>query len=104
MPGIDGELAGDESRAQAMAVLNKLHEVRPLRRGDFLDAPIVEDQELEFGQLRHQFRIGAIAVGDAELFEQTGQPKVAHGKTLPASLIAQGAGEPCFATAGAGDE
>ena len=43
-------------------------------------------------------------MGDAELFEQTGQPKVAHGKTLPASLIAQGAGEPCFATAGAGDE
>ena len=87
-----------------MAIFDKFHEIGPLGCGNLLDSPVVEDQELEFGQLRHQFWIGAIAVGDAELFEQTGQPKVAHGKTLPASLIAQGAGEPCFATAGAGDE
>ena len=100
MPAIDGELAGDESRAQAMAVLNKLHEVSPLGRGDFLDAPIVEDQELGLGQLCHQSRIAAVAMGDAQLFEETGQAKVAHGQPLSASLVAQGTGEPRFATAG----
>ena len=74
-----------------MAVLDKFNQVRALWRGDFLDSPVVEEQELESGQLRHEFGIGAVAMDDAQSFEQAREPEITHGNTLSASLIAQGA-------------
>ena len=43
MPGVDGELAGDDGRARLVAVLDNLHEVPALAGGGSVGAPVVEE-------------------------------------------------------------
>ena len=50
MPARYGELAGDEDRAAAMAILHHLQQVALLLGGHRGKSPVVEDQELDAGQ------------------------------------------------------
>jgi len=45
VPGLYGELAGDQRRARAVAVFDDLHQVAALTGGKAIRAPVVEDQE-----------------------------------------------------------
>ena len=78
VPVLDGQLAGDQGGSQAMAVLDDFHQIVALGGGDFLDSPVIEDDQVGFRQLIHQLRVAAIAVGDAQRLQQTGQAEVAH--------------------------
>jgi len=100
MPVRCGQLAGDQSGTPVMTVFDHLHQILSLGRGDLLDAPVVEDQQIHFEQLIHQTRVGAVTVGDAQLFEQGRQTQIAHRQSLTASLVAQGTGEPGLAATG----
>src|SRR5207253_10734795 len=50
VPLVEGELAGDERRAAAIAVLDDLHQIAPLIGSEPVWAPIVEDQQIGFDQ------------------------------------------------------
>ena len=51
---VHGELAGDQRRAAAVAVLDDLHQVAPLAGGEPVRAPVVEDQQIGAGERAEQ--------------------------------------------------
>ena len=78
MPVLDGQLTGDQRGAALVAILDHLHEVVALRAVQRLDAPVVDDQQVGLQKLPHQSCIAAVAVGDAQVFEQRRQTQIPH--------------------------
>jgi len=69
------------------------------------EAPIVEDQEVCFGEGGEEPAITAIPLGDVEFWEETWQTDILCGVAFTAGLLSEGAGEVGFAAAGgAGDD
>ena len=105
VPGVDGQLTGQEDRAVAVTVLDDLHEVASLRASEPVRAPVVEDQQVGADELPEQARESAIAMGEFEFGEEARQTAIENGPAVATGLLSQSAGEPCLAdTAGAGDD
>ena len=49
MPSLDGQLAGDHGRAAAVSLFDNLHQISALRGREPVRPPVVEDQQLRFG-------------------------------------------------------
>ena len=62
--------------------------------------PIVEDDEIGFGQSRHDFAVAPIALGRGHLLQKPGQTGVEDAIAFAAGFLAQGTGQPGFANAG----
>ena len=62
MPSLHRELAGDQRRARAIAILDDFHQVAPLVGGEPVRAPVVEDQQIGLGEGAEEARKAAIAV------------------------------------------
>ena len=105
VPGIDGELAGDQGRSRAVAILYDLHEVAALPGGEPIRPPIIEDEQIGFDERAEEARIPPVAPGEFQLGEEARDAAVEDGGVVAARLLSEGAGEPCLADpAGAGDE
>ena len=105
VPGVDGQLTGQEDRAVAVAVFDDLHEVASLRASEPVGAPVVEDQQVGADELPEQAREAAIAMGEFEFGEEARQTAIENGPAVATGLLSESAGEPCLAhTAGAGDD
>ena len=50
VPVLDGQLAGDEGGASAVAVFEDLEEITALGVGEWSEAEVIEDEELGLGQ------------------------------------------------------
>ena len=50
VPLVEGELAGDERRAAAIAVLDDFHQIAPLVGDKPVRAPVIEDQQIGLDQ------------------------------------------------------
>jgi hypothetical protein len=100
VPVGDGDLAGDEGGFSAIAVLEDFQEVVAGLGGQGLEAPVVEDQQIDGGETLEAAGEGAVAVGQGEIVEQLGGANVEDGAVIPASLVTQGAGQPALADAG----
>ena len=87
MPARDGELAGDEDGAAAVAILDDLHEIASLAGREAVGSPIVEDQEIDPDQHAEQPREAAVAVGEIEIDEQARHTRVVHGVAVAAIRI-----------------
>ena len=46
VPCLDGQLAGEQDRAGAVALFDDFHEIASLRRGQPVGTPVVEDQQV----------------------------------------------------------
>ena len=66
------ELAGDDGRAGAVAVLEDLEQVAPLLILDGGEAPVVDDEDVDAGELGEQADVGAVGAGEGELVEEAG--------------------------------
>ena len=64
VPFGDRQLAGDDRRAPAEAVIEDLEEVAGPRGIDGRQAPVIEDQHLDAGEIAVRLRDGALAMGD----------------------------------------
>ena len=53
VPMLGRQLAGDQGGAPTVPVLDHLHQILPLGGGDFLYAPVVEDQQVHLEQPVH---------------------------------------------------
>ena len=94
VPGVDGQLAGDEDRAISVSVLDDLHQVAPLRCSEPVRPPVVEDQQIGADDLAEQAREAAVAMGEFELGEEARQAVIEDTSAVTAGLLAEGAGEP----------
>ena len=99
MPLVERELAGDERRAAAIAVLDDLHQVPPLVRIEPVRAPVVEDQQIGFHQRAEETREATIAVGEFQLGEEPRDARVVDGVAVAAGFLRQRARQPGLADA-----
>ena len=84
------ELAGDDGRAGAVAILEDLEQVAALRVLDGGEAPVVDDEDVEAGELAEEADAGAVGAGQGELMEEAGGTAVAGAIALAAGLMGQG--------------
>nr|CAA55962.1 unnamed protein product [Pseudomonas fluorescens] len=63
-------------------------------------APVVQNQDIDLGQLLQGAPEATVAVGDAQLLQQARGAQVQRAVALATGLVAQGAGEPGLADAG----
>ena len=60
VPGVDGKLAGDQRGTGAVSVFDDLHQVAPLARSKAIRPPVINDQQVRFGQVPKLPRVTAI--------------------------------------------
>ena len=73
--------------------------------GEAIRPPVIEDQQIAFGQRAEQAREAAVAVGQVEVGEQPRHAGIDHGVIVAAGLLAESRSEPGLAdAAGAGDQ
>src|SRR4249920_251367 len=63
MPSLHRELAGDQRRTAAIAILDDLHQIPPLVGGEPVWAPVVEQQQIDPGEHAEQPCEAAVALG-----------------------------------------
>lgn len=69
VPFGDGELAGHDGRAGAVAVVEDLEEVAAVLVADGCHAPVIEDEHVNSSKLGEQPHVAPVGVGEAQLFE-----------------------------------
>jgi hypothetical protein len=100
VPGVDGQLAGDESRLAAVTVLEDLEQVAALAGGERGEAPVVQDQQIDAGDGLEQAGVSPVAAGEGELLEEPRDAVVEDAPTVAAGLVAQRTGDPALAEPG----
>src|SRR5579863_6336986 len=71
MPVIDRELAGNDARTRADAIVDELEQVIAFARADRRDGEVVDDQYVDLGDGSEAFAEAAVGMAEAKLFEQT---------------------------------
>ena len=105
MPVRRRELAGDQSRAALGAVLDNLGEVAPLGIAQGGKQPVVDREQVQFGEAGEQPCEGAVAAPDGQLMEQARHTEVARREAAATRPLDEGTGEEALAEAGgAGDQ
>ena len=97
VPLIDGELAGDDGGAAAVAVLEDLQEVVAGCGIERFEAPVVEDEEIDATERAQEAGVAAVAAGERELGEQLGDPLVENRAVVTTSFVTERTGKPTFA-------
>ena len=100
VPVGDGDLAGDERRSSAVAVLEDFEEVVAGLGSERFETPVVEDQEVDGAEAFETAGEAAVAVGQDEFVEQLGRADVEDRLVVAAGFVAEGAGQPTLAHAG----
>src|SRR5438034_11514444 len=98
------QLARDDGRVGAIAILQDLEEVAALRILDRRQPPVVDDEDIEAGELGEQADVGAIGPGQGELVEEARSPAVAGAIALATGLVRQRTGEEAFPDTGRPDQ
>ncbi len=105
MPMLDRELTGDDGGAAAMAVFEDLQQIAALRWSEDGQAPVIEDQDVQFGDSLEHTGVTSVPSGEGEGFEEARDAVIDDASPVTACLVAESAGDPAFAEAGlAGDQ
>ena len=91
VPAVTRQLAGDQGRARADAIVEQFEQVVALGRSDRSDGEVVEDQQVDARQLRQAPTEAAVAVGDAQFLEQARGAHVEHREAATARPAAPSA-------------
>ena len=84
----------------AVAVLEDLQQVVAGRGVERLEAPVVEDEEIDATERAQETGVAAIAARQSEIGEQPRDALIEHGAIVAAGLVAERRGEPALADAG----
>jgi hypothetical protein len=83
----------------AVAVLEDLQEVMARRGVERLEAPVIEDEEIDAAERAQEAGMSAIATRQGEIGEQPWDALVEHGAIVAAGLVTERRGEPALADA-----
>jgi len=104
VPRLHRQLARDQGRARADAFIEQLQQIVALGGAHRRNCKVIDDHEVQLGQLRQPSREATVAVGDLQLVEQPGRGHVQHREAAARGLVCQSTGQPRLAAAGgAGD-
>lgn len=100
MPFVDGDLAGEDGRASAIAFFEDLVEIAPRAAVERVKAPIVEDEELNAIEAVHDPGMAPIAASQGEIGEELGDALIKDRAVVAAGLVAESTGKPTLSDAG----
>jgi hypothetical protein len=100
VPFVDRDLAGEDGRAAPITVLEDFVEVTTSAGVERLEAPIIEDEELDAGETAQDTGVAAVTAGKREFGEELGNPLIKNRAVVAASLVSKGTGKPTFADPG----
>jgi hypothetical protein len=105
VPVIDGELAGYDRGAAAVAIVDDFEQVAALLGGQRCQPPIVEDQKLDTGEALEEAYVPSIAACQRKCVEQARYAIVEYRSIVAACFVSERASEPTLAGTGfAGDQ
>ncbi|EGV20644.1 hypothetical protein ThimaDRAFT_0422 [Thiocapsa marina 5811] len=104
VPMLEGQLAGDERGALAVAVVEQLEQIAPSLGVQPHEPPVVDQQQIGVGEAAHELGEAAVGVGEAQFLEQARGAQIARGETLSARLLCQGARQPRLPDAGRAED
>jgi hypothetical protein len=105
MPLAGWQLARDDGRAAAVAVLENLKEIAPLLILHGCEAPVIEDEDVHAGELAEQPAVAAVGASEREIVEEPGSPAVVRAVAATAGVVGQRTGDEALPGAGgAGDQ
>src|SRR5215475_8312303 len=84
---------------QIMTILNDLQQVMPFGLGERFEAEVVQNQQIEPGEMAHDFAIAAVPACDPQFIEQPGCAFISHAHALSTGRLAECASEPTFSSA-----
>ena len=93
VPVFDGQLAGDDRRSRAMAVLDDLEHVASLLVAQRRDPPVVEHEDVDLREATEQPRVRAVGVRESELLDEPRHAAIRDAVARAASLLRERAGE-----------
>lgn len=97
VPAINGNLAGDDEGAGVVAVLDNFQEIARLVGIERFGPPVVEDQQFGAGDRAQQPAVTSVAMSDREVGKEPRHAVIEDRDVLPASFLAERAGEPALA-------
>src|SRR5262249_33406873 len=100
VPVLDGDLAGDDRGASAVTVVDDVEQIATLLRGEWGQAPIVDDKELYTREALEQARIAPIATRQGQCIEQPWDAVVEDRAIIATGFVTECTGEPTLAGAG----
>lgn len=104
MPVLRRELTRDDRRPGVAAVIEDLKHIATLLIAERGEAPIVEDEDVDPGQLDQQADVGAIGVRKPQGVKEPREPPIARSIAMPAGLVGQRTGQKALADAGGPDD
>lgn len=100
VPGVDGELGGDDGAGVSAAVVEDLEQVMAGLRAEGTKAPVIEDEEMGLFDFLEEFGKAAEPPGQGHLFCESREAAVEDALAASAGGVSEGAGEVGLADAG----
>ncbi len=76
-----------------MSRMNDLQEITGFDFGQRDEHPLIEDQEVHFAELVHDFPVSPVTAGDGEFIEHFGKSNVTDGEEVLTSFDPKGTSE-----------
>jgi hypothetical protein len=83
----DGELAGQDGGTGVVPVVEEFEEVTAILRGERIESPVVDEQDIDAGELGEQAEVGTVGAGQGELVEEAGRAPVERAEALATGLM-----------------
>ena len=96
VPGGYGELAGGDRRSTAGTVFEDFKQIVTGLFVEWLEAPVVQYQQLNMAQGALQPGVSAIAAGERELGKESGDTLIENGTIVAASFVTKGTCQPAL--------
>ena len=96
MPMLDRGLAGDDGGAAAMAVCEDFQQIAALRWSEDSQAPVIEDQHIQFGDGLEHAGVTSVTSGQSEGLEEARDAVIDNAAPVTAGFVTRGAGDPAF--------
>ena len=96
VPAIDWKLAGDDQRADIVAIFDDLQQIALLLRQQRFRSPIVEDEKVDAAELTHQLGVTTVTTSQSQQGKQAGDALIENLVVFPACLEPERASQPRF--------
>jgi hypothetical protein len=100
MPLLDGQLAGHEGGAAPVPLVEDLQEIAPGVVGQGREAPVVQHEEIEFGEATEDLAVAAVALGHRKVPEEPHEPEGLGREAEATGQVGERRGHIGFADAG----
>src|SRR3989442_6425646 len=97
VPLVGRELARDDRPPGLAAILQDLEQVAAVLIPQRAEAPVLEHEDVDAGELAEEADVGAVGMSEGEFVEEPGHAAVERPISLAAGLLGKGAGEEALA-------